>query len=83
MKISWLDTVAGVAVVGTVVRAVYFTPLEARQGAAQKIFYIHVPSAWVAFFAFGLVAVASAVFRASIGSRKAPPRWALCSRPSC
>jgi heme exporter protein C len=62
MKISWLDTVAGVAVVGTVVRAVYFTPLEARQGAAQKIFYIHVPSAWVAFFAFGLVAVASAVF---------------------
>ncbi len=62
MKISWLDTAAGLAVVGTVVRAVFFTPLEAKQGAAQKIFYIHVPSAWVAFFAFGLVAVASAVF---------------------
>ena len=62
MKISWLDTVAGLAVVGTVVRAAFFTPLEAKQGAAQKIFYIHVPSAWVAFLAFGLVAVASAVF---------------------
>jgi heme exporter protein C len=62
MKISWLDTVAGLAVVGTVVRAAFFTPLEAKQGAAQKIFYIHVPSAWVAFLAFGLVAVASAAF---------------------
>jgi heme exporter protein C len=62
MKISWLPTIAGAAVIGTVIRAVFFTPLEARQGAAQKIFYIHVPSAWVAFLAFFLVAVASAVY---------------------
>lgn len=62
MKISWLPTVASLAVVGTVIRAAYFTPLEAKQGAAQKIFYIHVPAAWVAFLAFGLVAIASGVF---------------------
>src|SRR6478672_7157341 len=62
MKVSLLPTVAGLAVLGAVVRAVFFTPLEAKQGAAQKIFYIHVPSAWVAFLAFGLVAVASGVF---------------------
>jgi len=62
MKISWLPAVAGLAVAGTVIRAAFFTPLEARQGAAQKIFYIHVPAAWVAFLAFGLVAGASAVF---------------------
>lgn len=62
MKISWLPTLAAVAVAGSIVRAAFFTPLEARQGAAQKIFYIHVPSAWVAFLAFGLVAVASAVY---------------------
>jgi heme exporter protein C len=62
MKISWLPAVAGLAVVGTVVRAAFFTPLEAKQGAAQKIFYIHVPAAWVAFLAFGLVAIASGVF---------------------
>jgi len=62
MKISWLNTVAGLAVVGTVARIAFFTPLEAKQGAAQKIFYIHVPSAWVAFLAFGLVAIASAAF---------------------
>jgi len=62
MKNSWLPTVAGLAVVGTVIRAAFFTPLEAKQGAAQKIFYIHVPAAWVAFLAFGLVAIASGVF---------------------
>src|SRR5438067_5738060 len=62
MKISWLPTVAGAAVIATVVRAAFYTPLEARQGAAQKIFYIHVPAAWVAFLAFFLVAVASGVY---------------------
>lgn len=62
MKISWLPTVAVAAVIGTILRAVLFTPIEAKQGAAQKIFYIHVPAAWVAFLAFALVAVASGVF---------------------
>lgn len=62
MKIPWLPAVAALAVVGTVIRVVSFTPLEAKQGAAQKIYYIHVPAAWVAFLAFGLVAIASGVF---------------------
>jgi heme exporter protein C len=62
MKISWLPTLAWAAVIGTLVRIVAYTPLEAKQGAAQKIFYIHVPAAWVAFMAFFLVAVTSAVF---------------------
>ncbi|HYS70493.1 MAG TPA: cytochrome c biogenesis protein CcsA [Gemmatimonadaceae bacterium] len=62
MKIPWLPSVAGLAVVGTVIRIVFFTPLEAKQGAAQKIYYIHVPAAWVAFLAFGLVAIASGVY---------------------
>ncbi|MFL5486910.1 MAG: cytochrome c biogenesis protein CcsA [Gemmatimonadaceae bacterium] len=62
MKIAWLPTIAAAAVIGTVIRAVAFTPLEAKQGAAQKIFYIHVPAAWVAFLAFSLVAVASGIY---------------------
>ena len=62
MKISWLPAAAGAAVLGTVIRAAFYTPLEAKQGAAQKIFYIHVPAAWVAFLAFFLVAVASGVY---------------------
>jgi len=62
MKISWLPTIAAAAVISTVIRAAAFTPLEAKQGAAQKIFYIHVPAAWVAFLAFFLVAVSSGVY---------------------
>jgi heme exporter protein C len=31
-------------------------------GVVQRIFYIHVPAAWVAFFAFGIVAICSAVY---------------------
>jgi heme exporter protein C len=62
MKTPWLPTLAAIAVTGSIVRAAFYTPLEARQGAAQKIFYIHVPSAWVAFLAFALVAIASAVY---------------------
>ena len=43
---------------GAVTRAIWFTPVEARQGLAQKIFYLHVPSAFIALYiAFGLVAV--------------------------
>lgn len=41
-------------------RAVWFTPPDRLQGLAQKIFYVHLPSAWVAFLAFGLTAFAGA-----------------------
>ena len=59
---DWIAWIAGLAVVGTLVRAMFLTPLEARQGAAQKIFYLHVPAAWVAFMAFGLVAFAGLAY---------------------
>ena len=46
----------GLALMAVVyVRALRFTPLEATQGPAQKIFYIHPSSAWVAFMAFGQI----------------------------
>jgi len=61
--IDWLLVVAILAVIGTFIRAIYFTPVEATQGPAQKIFYVHAPSAFVALYlAFALVAVASALF---------------------
>lgn len=43
-------------------RAIFFTPPDRLQGIAQKIFYVHLPSAWVAFLAFGLTAIAGAVW---------------------
>ncbi|MFL5561363.1 MAG: cytochrome c biogenesis protein CcsA [Gemmatimonadaceae bacterium] len=52
-----------IAVCGAVTRAIWFTPVEARQGLAQKIFYIHVPSAFIALYvAFGLLALTSALY---------------------
>ena len=59
---DWLAALAAIAFVGTLVRAMFFTPIELRQGAAQKIFYLHVPAAWVAFMAFGLVAIAGLLY---------------------
>ena len=57
-----LTAVALLAVAGVYVRALVFTPIEIRQGAAQKIFYIHAPSAWAALLAFSLVGIVSALY---------------------
>lgn len=62
MKISRLSIAALLAGVIALVRVFYFTPLEAIQGPAQKIFYVHVSAAWCAFLAFGLVGLLSALY---------------------
>lgn len=54
--------IAVLAVVALYVRAIFFTPLEARQGAAQKIYYIHVPSAIGAYTAVSITALASLIY---------------------
>ena len=60
---DFLLAAGALAVLGAIVRAIWFTPIEARQGAAQKIFYVHVPSAFVALYvAFALLAVSSALY---------------------
>jgi heme exporter protein C len=40
----------------------FWVPTERTQGVAQRIFYIHVPAAWVAFMAFVIVAVCGVLF---------------------
>ena len=59
---DWLFVVAVLAVVGVFVRAIWFTPLEAVLGAAQKIYYIHVPSAVSAYIAVVVMALSALVF---------------------
>jgi heme exporter protein C len=49
--------------------ALVFAPEDAKQGPAQRIFYIHVPSAWIGFLAFFVVFVASIAFLAT-GKRR-------------
>ncbi|TMQ15374.1 MAG: cytochrome C assembly protein [Candidatus Rokuibacteriota bacterium] len=43
-------------------------PREATQGNVQRIMYLHVPTAWVAYLAFGVVLLASIAYLA----RRAP-----------
>ena len=57
-----LSAVALLGLAGVYLLALAYTPVEARQGLAQKIFYLHVPAAWSALLAFSLVGVASALY---------------------
>ena len=59
---DWLFGVAVAAMVAAYVRAVFFTPIEALQGAAQKIYYVHVSAALSAYLALGVVALMSIVY---------------------
>ena len=54
--------VALLALAGVYVMALGFTPIEARQGPAQKIFYLHVPAAWTALVAFSLVGICGGLY---------------------
>ncbi len=59
---SRIQTILGLSVLGAMPAALYmvfmWVPTEADQGIVQRIFYFHVPCAWVAFASFGLVAIA-------------------------
>ena len=57
-----ISVTALIGLAGVYVLAIGYTPIEARQGVAQKIFYLHVPSAWCALLAFSLVGIASALY---------------------
>lgn len=59
---DWVMASAIVLMATALTRAIFFTPPDRLQGMAQKIFYVHLPSAWVAFLAFGLTAIAGAVW---------------------
>ena len=39
-----------------------FVPTDAETGVIQRIFYLHVPLAWIAFFAFFIVLISSIAY---------------------
>ena len=62
-EFDWFLATSVLAVVGVLIRAIFFTPVEARQGPAQKIFYVHAPSAFIGLYVgFGIVAIAGALY---------------------
>jgi heme exporter protein C len=59
------------AVLAAGLLAVFFwVPTESFQGVSQRIFYVHVPAAWIAYLAFAVVLVGSIAYL-----RRADVRW--------
>jgi heme exporter protein C len=54
-----LSVVSGLCVLATFWLIFFYVPTEREMGIVQRIYYVHVPSAWVAFLAFGIVALCS------------------------
>lgn len=59
---DWLFFLSLAAIAAVLLRIVFFTPAEAAQGLAQKIYYIHVPSAISAYFALTVAAATSIMY---------------------
>jgi heme exporter protein C len=64
----WLGVATCVLMVAALFMVFVHVPTEADQGIVQRIFYFHVPCAWVAFAAFALVAI-SGVFYLWLGQQ--------------
>lgn len=60
--LDWFGAVALVAVIAAQAHGVITSPPDRDMGDLQKIMYVHVPSAWNAFMAFFVVAIASLMY---------------------
>ena len=57
--LNWLS---GLTMMGALYLVFLYVPTEATMGHLQRIFYFHVSSAWVGFFAFFVTLVASVAY---------------------
>ncbi|MFW6074224.1 MAG: cytochrome c biogenesis protein CcsA, partial [Chloroflexota bacterium] len=46
-------------VMASLVMAFLYAPTDLVQGEVQRIFYVHVPMAWLAYLAYGFILVGS------------------------
>ena len=58
--LPWLSTAAAVALLAGLALG-FMTPPDYQQGTTVKIMFLHVPAAWTAMMAYGLMALASFV----------------------
>jgi len=59
LTVQLLGFVAIVLLTVGIFMAFVYAPMDAVQGQAQRIFYVHVPMAWLAYLAFGVILVGS------------------------
>lgn len=61
--IGWaLGLATFVLMLGALYAVFVYVPTDSMQGIVQRIFYFHVPAAWVAFLAFFVVFISSILF---------------------
>jgi len=59
--LPWFAVATACLLAAGLVLALFVAPPDYQQGEAVRIMYIHVPSAWMASFVYGFLALASAV----------------------
>ena len=52
----------GAAILAALGAIFIYVPTERTEGVVQRIMYFHVPSAWIAFFAFFIVFLCSILY---------------------
>ena len=57
-----LNVLATLAILTSLYLVFVWVPTERTMGVIQRVFYFHVPSAWVAFLAFAVAAVSGLLF---------------------
>lgn len=57
--IFWL---AAAAIAAALCAVYFYVPTERTEGVVQRIMYIHIPSAWISFFAFFVVFACSILY---------------------
>ena len=81
--LPWFAIAAAVLIAAGLYLALFLAPRDYQQGDTVRIMFVHVPSAWIAMMAYGLMAVASVfslVWRhplADVAARSAAPLGAL------
>lgn len=68
-----------VALATTAVLALWIAPTDASQGDAQRLMYLHVPTAWLAYLAFTVTALTSVLW---LVPRTRRPMWDLLAGAS-
>jgi heme exporter protein C len=57
-----LTAMGGLAVIGALWLVFFWVPTEREMGVMQRIYYIHIPTAWIGELAFGMVALSSLIY---------------------
>src|SRR5262245_13398682 len=59
---GWLGWATLVLRTATAVVGLFVVPPDAEQGDVQRLMYVHVPAAWLAFVSFGVVSLSSLAY---------------------